>query len=188
MGAHMAKDEEQQGYAIPPNRAAVAAAMESPTRRPNRAFNVLILFVVGGLGIYFLPMLGSGLGKIDKPPVVKTIDPVYGEAHVYPDSIRLLVDLRAKREGARQVELKGNLVFSYAADYDDFDAADAAIDAHWEAASRLMVSMVSRHTRLEHIRDRVEIFDRMRAALTEALFPEGEGRVVQLEWQELRLN
>ena len=184
----MVKDEEQQGYAIPPDRAAVETAMASPRHRPSRALNIFILFLIGGLGIFLLPKLGNGLGEAKKPPPVRTIDPVYGEAQVYPHTIRLLVDLPAQREGARRVELSGDLTFSYAADYDDFDAADAAIEAHWEKASRLMMSTVAKHTRGEHIRDRVEIFDQMRAALNDTLFPEGEGRVVQLEWQELRLH
>lgn len=179
----MAKDIPRQGYAIPPDRASVEAAMASPKGRPNRALGVFLLFLIGGLGIFFLPRLSKGLDSVKKPPVIRTIDPIYGEAHIYPDSFRLLVDLPAKKAGGRAIELEGELVFSYAADYDDFDAADAAIEAHWDEAAKLMLRMVAKHTRLEHIRDRVEIFDGMRFELNATLFPDGAGRVVQLDWQ-----
>jgi len=184
----MAKIETPQGYAIPPNREAVAAALKSPKHRPSRALKVFILFLVGGLGIYLLPKIDKLVGESRKPPIMSTMDPVYGEARKYPNTFQLLVDLPASHEGGHQVELGGDLVFSYAADYDDFDAADASIDAHWDQAARLMLRMVAEHTRREHIRDRVQIFDKLRSALTGALFPGHEGRVVQLEWQELRLH
>jgi hypothetical protein len=178
----MANKDSRQGYAIPPNRAAVAAAMTTTKRRPKGAMTMVCLFILGGLGVFFLPMLSKGLSSPKQKPVISKIDPVYGEARVHADTFRLLIDLPSTREGGRSIELAGDLTFSYAADYDDWDAADAAIRAHWEQAATKMVSMVAAHTRLEHIRNRAEIFDNMREALDGIFFPKGSGKVIELDW------
>ncbi|MHC5063899.1 MAG: hypothetical protein ACYTG5_07980 [Planctomycetota bacterium] len=185
----MAADVEDRGVAIPPTREAVQAAMRTKKRPPSPGITLLVFCAIGALGFFVLPRLGKVQEKIQQaaPPVI-IIDPVYGETRKHASSIRLLVSLPPSSEGQARSELAGDLIFTFAADHEDFDKAEEAIRTNWDAGAAAMRDIVSQYSRREHLRDRVKIFTEMRAALDERFFPQGSGRIAQLEWLELNLQ
>jgi len=181
-------DEERSGYAIPPDREAVQAALQPKKRPPNPALILVIFCVIGGLGFFILPKLGRMQQVFDKEPPTTIIDPIYGETRKHKSSIRLLVDLPPSRTGQKRSELNGELIFTFAADHDDFTAAEEAIEVNWDTGARAARDLIAKHSRLEHIRDQAKIFFELRAALDRSFFPDGRGRIAQLEWLELNLH
>ncbi len=185
----MAVDIENRGIAIPPTREAVQAAMQSKKRGPSPVLTLLVFCAIGGLGFFVLPKIGQVQERLEEAPApVTIIDPIYGETRKHKSSIRLLVSLPPSAEGRGRSELAGDLIFTFAADHEDFAKAEAAISANWDAGASAMRDLVGQFSRREHLRDRAKIFDEMRAALTAKFFPMGSGRIAQLEWLELNLQ
>ena len=80
------------------------------------------------------------------------------------------------------------IAFAYAAVGDDLERAHTAIDAHWDAARTALAAWLAGHTRLDLFREPGQLRAGLAAALTPALFPDGEGRVVTASLQHVTLR
>lgn len=184
----------RRARAIPPDAAAVQAALESADEgRPRRRF---LPIAVGAVlaGILFSIAAPSPPGRTSSPAPRSDGDwvPPIGEAFGIPMSFPRLLDidttLRAADPADRPVEANVRIAFAYAAAGEDNDRARAAIDSRWDAARTALAAWLSGHTRLELFREPGQLRAGLAAALTPALFPDGEGRVVTASLQRVTLR
>lgn len=176
-------EPDRKSQAIPPDPVAVQAALRRGPGTPAKGMRPLVvgLFLVGALGY----CLGPSPASPDEPPsaVEEPEEPTAVLGRPVVHRFGLIVDLAPNHRGVR-TQLEGALAFRYRS-----SLSQADLELRLPEGKEALLAELQQVNRGQFFRQRDRILAGLRTTLERQLFPDGEGQVMELDWEgELHLR